>query len=123
MRILERTEVLEYLDFLNDPQWIENEVYHLHDGNYGEDIYQQWQRVKAGRFNKPAWFGVTIARLVFNVRNDHARKAFLSLPKEDQTKINTYIEYLIDYKQAEAKKYWVSQTVSNLAASFAVGGQ
>jgi len=119
MRILEQQNVKEFIAFLSDPQQIEDEVYHLHDGNYGEDIYQQWQRVKAGRFNKPAWFGVTIARIVFNVKDAHARKAFLSLPKEDQTKINTYIEYLIDYKQTEAKKYWISQTVSNLAAGFA----
>ena len=123
MRILEQQNVQEFIAFLSDPQQIEDEVYHLHDGNYGEDIYQQWRRVKAGRFNKPAWFGVTIARLVFNVKDQHARKAFLSLPTEDQTKINTYIEYLIDYKQTEAKQYWISQTVGDLAASFAVGGR
>tara|TARA_R100000995_G_C3476470_1_gene121258 strand:+ start:631 stop:1212 length:582 start_codon:yes stop_codon:yes gene_type:complete len=119
MRILEQENVKEFIAFLNDPLRIETKIYHLNHGDWGEDIYQEWQRVKSGRFNKPAWIGVTIARIVFNVKDAHARKAFLSLPKEDQTKINTYIEYLIDYKEAEAKKYWISQTVSNLAAGFA----
>ena len=49
MRILEQENVKEFIAFLSDPQQIEDEVYHLHDGNYGEDIYKQWQRVKQGQ--------------------------------------------------------------------------
>jgi hypothetical protein len=95
--LAERKEAMQdYIEALQIPGRMIERTEWLLNGGYGMGAYLNARDVKASKLmNRAAWFSQTIAALDHNCPPEMARKAFLSLPKSEQDRLNAEIEKAI----------------------------